>query len=189
MWPKATQSPSKSPLKTPMRKSSRPAKRTLLWASLYKYLFLPLIMNLESLYHRLDPSFHTQYKRDRVILRGEQPRIVPVEELVLQGNREKLRLVQIQGGDAINVGYSGDRDRLLETIDHLGIPTRWPENLGHKTFYLLKGQLQGKEPGPTHVSQIITGKENGLVLVLNQVIRCYESQAAANDTLSGGIRS
>ncbi|MEK6963005.1 MAG: hypothetical protein AABX70_01165 [Nanoarchaeota archaeon] len=146
-------------------------------------------MSLERLYRKLERSPCLSYKADVVVLRGETPSINPIEEIVLQGHQERLRLIQLQGGTAVGIDYEGDRDRLLTTIKGLDIPNRWPENLGHRAFYLIRGRLKNRGQGLTQVSQIVTGREDGLVLVLNQLIRCYETQAAAKDILSGEMRS
>ncbi|MFO8015922.1 MAG: hypothetical protein R6U32_02355 [Candidatus Woesearchaeota archaeon] len=56
-------------------------------------------------------------------------------------------------GGVLRVSYAGEDARSMrKTIDKLGIPTRWPENLGDKIFHIIREKIDNAE-GPIYIEQ------------------------------------
>jgi len=97
-------------------------------------------------------------------------------EVFRDSPHERVTIGYFGKGSPTRISFVGeDAKAMKETIESIGLPSSWPENMGEKVFYGFRQALKGLD-GSVHLEQeVAPGKENQLRLVLEKLVGIYSS--------------
>ena len=74
--------------------------------------------------------------------------------------------------DTTRISFTGSNaTEMRRTIAALHLPTKWPDDVGEKVFYLFRGHLKGLSGYVQVEQQIAPGNDTGLEFVLQQLVQ------------------
>lgn len=115
----------------------------------------------------------------------------PLQELATRGNfkyrvEDGIEVLEVSrpdpfesfmlsqsGSRPVLVTYSGDSDEMRRTVASLDIPDSWPQNVGEKIIYLMRGKLSLSKGETTITERISLGKEQQFEHVLEKLAQRY----------------
>jgi hypothetical protein len=154
-----------------------------LWKLYQLFRHSPLVRYHESL--QLPVHFHLKGEAlSSYITSGacdsEYPHLCPMEVLEVRKELEPHQTLLIANPPGLARTWitweSDDRQSLMKTIADLHLPNSWPQNAGHKVFYLFRERLRAEavQEGPASLTvSLVNGKERHFRVIVSALLDLY----------------
>lgn len=110
----------------------------------------------------------------------EYPHLCAMEVLEVRrerGPRETLLIANPPGLEQTWITWEGDdRQVMMKTLTDMRLPNSWPQNAGHKVFYMFRERLRSEavQEGPASLTiALIKGKERHFRVIVSALLDLY----------------